>query len=354
MRVLAVAILLLVSCLFAESQESAYYKALKAEENGDVSESIKWFETALEIDGPYTEEIKEILDEYYEALGMDKSALGFRLSADLSFIGIRYDGENRGEAVLSLASFLDYTSGSWIHSLGLVYSGNVFLGDTLSVLDTVSWNVSPGLEYDLIAPSFILSAGLNFNINPEDWNPAYFVWLEKDWLRFGKQKVGTAVSFFNENKGILTATLFASLHRYAPYGFNMHLFLGPRLESDDVFDYERYLEDYTTLREYNVKWLGPQLRGKMAYKFRYNIKTELTANVFYGLVVDGPSAEYEKMGKLSGSWGPTISWTPNVLSLYLGGEQVFKRYINMPPAYQDVYDKGIYLWKLKAGIQLDW
>jgi hypothetical protein len=49
MRVLAVAILLLVSCIFAESQESAYYKALKAEEHGDVGESIKWFEKALEI-----------------------------------------------------------------------------------------------------------------------------------------------------------------------------------------------------------------------------------------------------------------------------------------------------------------
>jgi hypothetical protein len=43
-----------------------------------------------------------------------------------------------------------------------------------------------------------------------------------------------------------------------------------------------------------------------------------------------------------------------VLSLYLGGEQVFKRYIDMPDVYREVYDQGIFLWKLKVGILLDW
>ena len=66
MRIAAVALLLLVSHLFAESQESVYYRALKAEEAGNVAESIELFEKAVEVGGPYTEEINEILKEYYQ------------------------------------------------------------------------------------------------------------------------------------------------------------------------------------------------------------------------------------------------------------------------------------------------
>ena len=69
MRFIAIVLLMLSSLLFAETQESVYYRAMKAEEAGDVSAALAAFEEAVEIPGPYTQEIREIIDEYNKALG---------------------------------------------------------------------------------------------------------------------------------------------------------------------------------------------------------------------------------------------------------------------------------------------
>ena len=67
MRALAVVILLLSSVLLAETQEAAYYRALKAEEAGNVALALETFEEALALPGPYTDEIREIVrPETYE------------------------------------------------------------------------------------------------------------------------------------------------------------------------------------------------------------------------------------------------------------------------------------------------
>ena len=86
-----IAILLLSSRLLAESQEAVYYEAMKAEEAGEISRSIGLFEKAAEIDGPYTDEIRDILKEYYQALGMDESPFSFRLRGDVSVHGMHYE-----------------------------------------------------------------------------------------------------------------------------------------------------------------------------------------------------------------------------------------------------------------------
>ena len=65
-----IAILLFVSLAAAESQEDLYFRAMKAEEAGDISLAIELFEKALEEPGPYTAELQEIVDDYRAALGI--------------------------------------------------------------------------------------------------------------------------------------------------------------------------------------------------------------------------------------------------------------------------------------------
>ena len=87
MRFIAIVLLLLTSLLFAETQESVYYRAMKAEEAGNVSAALAAFEEAVQIPGPYTEEIREIINEYYKALGISTSII--KLSVRLRMQKVR-------------------------------------------------------------------------------------------------------------------------------------------------------------------------------------------------------------------------------------------------------------------------
>jgi hypothetical protein len=356
---IATAILLLSSYLFAESQEAVYYEALKAEEQGQVSKSIELFERAASIDGPYTDEIKGILEEYYQALGMDKSSLNFRLRGDFSIHGIHYEEkggyedvkENGAESFFGVSLFADYTSGTLIHSLGLNFSGNAFLGDTISPLDSTQWTLAPGVEYNLLGESFLICAGVDFKFNPEEWRPLLYGWFEKIFSHMGRNKFGTALSVSEEWDYQFMASLLASWRRFNTRGFNATLFAGPRFATEDVFDYDNWYDDYP---EYNVKWLGPYLRGKFSYKFRYNITAELGINLFYRFVLDGPNSDYEKMNKLTGLWGPTLYWSPNIMTFYIGVENAFRRYFDIPDSYEGILSDSMSLWEVKLGAKLDW
>ena len=90
MRLVAIVLLIFTSLLFAETQESVYYRAMKAEEAGDVSAALAAFEEAVQIPGPYTEEIREIIDSYYKALGPTtekKIPWSLRFLGDIGFYG---------------------------------------------------------------------------------------------------------------------------------------------------------------------------------------------------------------------------------------------------------------------------
>jgi len=416
-----IAILLLSSRLLAESQEAVYYEAMKAEEAGEVSRSIELFEKAAEIDGPYTDEIRDILKEYYQALGMDESPFSFRLRGDVSVHGMHYEEsggyeevkDNGAETFFSLSLAANYTAGSLIHSFALNFSGNAFLGDTISSLDSAQWTLAPGIEYEIIGKSFLVCAGVDFKFNEEEWYPLMYGWLEKSFFRFDKSKFGAALSISEEWERQFTASLFASWRRFSPHGFNAALFLGGRFFAENVFDYDawvqafkeanpprdttfhqdpnhsrdsdfsgdpRFSEDpffngdpgyprdtssfgmqgepddfeYPEYTEYNVKWIGPYLRSRISYKFKYNIKAEITGNIFYGIVLDGPNSSYEKMSKLTALWGPTLYWSPSITTFYIGAENVFRHYFDIPESYQGVQSESTSLWELKLGMKLDW
>lgn len=445
MRSIAVVILLLSSVLLAETQEAAYFRALKAEEAGDITLALESFEEAAALPGPYTEEIREIVKEYYKALGVSEDSAdnpwSFRFLGNLGFYGLRYSEfggvdevtEHGGDLFLSLTPFLDYTTGDYIHSFGIGFNSDWFLAnENMPALDTNDWKFSLGLEYSLVGSSILLDIGVDLNFaQGEDISPSFFGWIEKDFFRIEKNRLGMAAWGYYDADGPLAFALYGAWHRTSTYGWNAAVYVGGRFEADSAVDYVGYLAAYeaalqdafneaapyerepfegggaerwdnrgarnpmdacletygeecfeweiskidsiywsthsrpdsssansldsaadvsVAVPKYYAKWLGPTLRSRLSYKFRNGLSLEARLNLFYGFVLDGPDSDYEKIRKFSGSWGGTVFWKPNSLTLYLGLEQFYKHY-GLPAYYKGIYPQNTLLSELKAGLK---
>lgn len=101
---------------------------------------------------------------------------------------------------------------------------------------------------------------------------------------------------------------------------------------------------------YYAKWLGPTIRSKVFYRFKRNVTLEAKLNLYYGFVLDGPDEDYENMGKFNASWGTTAYWKPSAVTVYLGVEQIYKRY-NLPIYYLGIYPRNTLLSELKLGVK---
>ena len=257
MRFVAVVLLLLTSLLFAETQESVYFRAMKAEEAGDVTAALAAFEEAVEIPGPYTEEIREIIDDYYKALDTveeKKNPWSLRFLGDIGFYGLHYNeyggvekvSETGGDVFFSLTPFVDYSSGDWIHSFGLGFSGDWFVAnDDMPVLDTNDWNISVGLEYSLVGKSLMVDVGADIKVVEGAYvSPNFYAWVERDFYRFEKQRVGAAVWGSYDPDGPLSFALYGSWHRTVPYGLNGAAYVGARFEADSAVDFVKFVETY--------------------------------------------------------------------------------------------------------------
>ena len=445
MRSIAVVILLLSSVLLAETQEAAYFRALKAEEAGDITLALESFEEAAALPGPYTEEIREIVKEYYKALGGTEDSAdnpwSFRFLGNLGFYGLRYSEfggvdevtEHGGDLFLSLTPFMDYTTGDYIHSFGIGFNSDWFLAnENMPALDTNDWKFSLGLEYSLVGSSILLDIGVDLNFaQGEDVSPSFFGWIEKDFFRKEKNRLGMAAWGYYDADGPLAFALYGAWHRTSTYGWNAATYVGARFEADSAVDYVGYLAAYeaalqdafneaapyerepfegggagrwdnrgarnpmdacletygeecfeweiskidsiywsthsrpdsssansldsatdvsVAVPKYYAKWLGPTLRSRLSYKFRNGLSLEARLNLFYGFVLDGPDSDYEKIRKFSGSWGGTVFWKPNSLTLYLGLEQFYKHY-GLPAYYKGIYPQNTLLSELKAGLK---
>ena len=63
--------------VFADTvQDSLFEKALEAEDAGDAVQTIALLEMAREREGTHSEEIRQILSEYYDALGVSGTDFG--------------------------------------------------------------------------------------------------------------------------------------------------------------------------------------------------------------------------------------------------------------------------------------
>lgn len=424
MRSLTLFLVLLASALFAQTQQDIYRQALEAEEAGDVSKSIELFEKARDAGGEYTEEINEILAEYYEALGGDEdtSEVSFRFLGNLGFYGLHYAeygsqndvSENGGDLFASVSGYLDFSTGNWIHSIGVAFVSDWFVtNEDMPVLDTNDWTMAPGLEYSLVGQRLLLDIGVDFNITSEgDFNPAGYGWVEFDIARYTAQRFGVAGSIYYRKDGPATAGVFGSWHRSETQGLNGSAYLGAKYEADYLLDILGYVgssqEDcerdawgncidqtfptinfeevvakcvaengdslcwdpnvfqpyidaaYAELDQtedlsfdrYWSRWIGPSFQLRLSYLFKTKISVETKFDLFYAFLVDGASAEYEKMGKFSGKWGLVFNWNPNWLTLYLGAEQTYLRYV-LPNSLKDYFPETCLLTSLKAGVKVE-
>lgn len=431
MRWIAIVLLLLSATLFAETQEAAYFRAMQAEESGDISLAIKTFEEALRIGGEYSDEISEILSEYYDALGipsdkcqsvsMDASTefsvggdiVSFRFLGDLSAVGLYYDAtkldSDFGSSLQgSFSVFMDFPSGEKIHSLGLNVLGDLnFYNQDMPALDTNDWKTTVGLEYVLITNSLLLDVGMDLHIyQQEDVSPAFYAWLEYEFLKYNKYQVGGVLWTYYDMSGPLSAAIYGSLRKSRTYGFSFSVMAGARLEVDSTFDYVRYQNRYDAalknvelqmndygwgvsnpfnqclevygdqcydwniatidslnwvakyeqlLSEMDVptpvywtKWFGPSVRARILFKFSNGLSLESKLNLFYSFVVDGPDKDYEKISRLSGMWTGFAYWNLGLMEIYGGLEDVFRMY-NLSDVYKDVYSGCSNTLKIKLG-----
>jgi hypothetical protein len=341
---------------------------------------------------------------------------------NLGFYGLHYAeygsqndvSENGGDLFASVSGYLDFSTGNWIHSIGVAFVSDWFVtNEDMPVLDTNDWTMAPGLEYSLVGQRLLLDIGVDFNITSEgDFNPAGYGWVEFDIARYSSQRFGVAGSIYYRKDGPATAGVFGSWHRSETQGLNGSAYLGAKYEADYLLDILGYVgssqEDcerdawgncidqtfptinfeevvakcvaengdslcwdpnvfqpyidaaYAELDQtedlsfdrYWSRWIGPSFQLRLSYVFKTKISVETKFDLFYAFLVDGASAEYEKMGKFSGKWGLVFNWNPNWLTLYLGAEQTYLRYV-LPNSLKDYFPETCLLTSLKAGVKVE-
>jgi hypothetical protein len=240
-RLLIIVSLFLSAFTFADSQEELYYRALKAEESGDIPLALDLFDSAVAVSGPYKAEIQEIIDDYqsvlkeYDEYSADDSAQSpwsFHTYGTINYSGLHYkkkgssDAETGGEADASINASVEYESQNWSHALELNVSGDWFIDkDDMPSLDTNSCETSVGIGYSLIGNALILDIGASINFSEnEEWNPDFYIWAERYLAQNGKQKFGLATSAYKNFDGPTSASFYGTWHRFAKYGWNSTIY----------------------------------------------------------------------------------------------------------------------------------
>ena len=405
--------LALVALLYAETQEDAYYRAMKFEEAGDITAALQAFEEAAALPGEYTEEIQGIIREYKSALGLaDDDSSGaankanpweFHVAGELGLYGMHYKetgldtAEKGGDLFINVNPYFDYVSGIWSHTFAASVQGDYFLNnDEMSVLDTNDWNLVLGLEYTLMGRGMLLDLGYDFNIEGDQLYSDFYLWLEKDLYKFEKQRVGVVAWAYYQTSGPMSFAAYASWHRTVSEGLNGTVYVGAKFEADSAFDYKSFMESYAEYKqaastyndywqylsdhgaemgdaEYEAyvsnspvepsvesvvyrqtmgKWFGPVFRSRISYKFKNRISVEAKMNLFYGFAVGGPDEDFKKIKKFNGTWGGSVSWKYKMMSFYLGLERNYK-HMNLPNFYKGFYRESTVLTQLKLGVKWD-
>ena len=376
-------LLFLATALFAETQEQAYYRALKLEEAGEIPAALQAFEEAAALPGEYTEEILGIIRDYNAALGKsgnDTTDLTnpweFHVSGELGFYGMHYiatgmdDAEMGGNLFLKVNPYVDYVAGSWAHTFAASVRGDYFLNnDEMTVLDTNDWSVFLGLEYTLFGHGMLLDVGYDFNIEGKNLSSDFYAWFEKDLFRFEKQRLGAVAWAYYQTSGPMSFALYGAWHRTVSEGLNGTVYVGAKFEVDSTYNFESQLveqQSYNetendtvttivekwTLNESVGKWFGPVFRSRISYKFKNKITVEAKMNLFYGFSIDAPDSEYEKIKKFNMIGGATVSWKYWKMNYYLGLERSYKR-MYLPHLYKKLYNETTTLTQLKLGMMWD-
>ena len=304
-RLFGFIILLMATALFAETQEEAYYRAMKLEEAGDIPAALEAFEDAAALPGDYTEEIQEIIREYKAALGksdempMDSSGVEndvnsweFHVAGELGFYGMHYkatgmdEGEIGGDLFLNVNPYVDYELRNWLHTFSAYAQGDYYMNnDKMTMLDTNDASFVLGLEYTLFGKGLLLDLGYDFNIEGEELSSDFYAWIEKDLYRFEKQRLGVVGWAYYQTSGPMSYALYASWHRTVSEGLNGTVYVGAKLDGDSISLLQEKpvndsLADVTTVEWLGAvaKWFGPVLRSRISYKFKNRITVEAKMN----------------------------------------------------------------------------
>ena len=370
-------LLVLATALFAETQEEAYYRAMKAEEAGDITAALKAFEEAAALPGEYTEEIQGIIRDYKAALGSSSddsthstdfdNSWEFHVSGEVGLWGMHYketgmdEGEMGGNLMLIVNPYVDYTAGAWTHTFAANVQGNYFLNnDNMSVLDTNDWNMSFGLEYTLFSRSLFLDVGYDFIIEGDDLSSLFSVIVGKDLYRADSWHLNLMGIAIYQTSGPMSCAL--NLNPTINFSDKLKgvFYLGVKFEADSLFDYKAYEESYLTattseeivFREYYGKWFGPLFRTKLFYKFNDKLTISGFAKMFYGFMLDGPDTEYEKVRRFNITYGAQVSWKYWKMNYYLELERnCWCR--SLPDFYKKYLRERSAMTQLKLGVKWD-
>ena len=369
-------VVMLVTALFAETQEEAYYRAMKAEEAGDIPAALQAFEEAAALPGDYTEEIQGIIRDYNVALGKPSGDTAienpweFHVAGELGFHGMRYkatgmdDREIGGELFLYVNPYVDYAPGAWSHTFAASVQSDYFLNnDELSLLDTNDWNFFLGLEYTLFGRSMLLDLGYVFNIEGEELSSDFYAWFEQDLYRYEKQRLGLVAGAYYQTSGPMSLNLYGSWRRTVPQGLNGSVYVGVSFQNkiDSIYINEYNVSPDVDSSVTDEEWghreetgtlFGSVFRSRISYKFKNRIALELKMNLYFGFAISGPNNEYKKIKKFSNFWSATVSWKYWKMNYYLGLEHKYNRYF-LPRAYAGINRKKSVLSQLKLGVKWD-
>ena len=180
-----ICILLQMNGVFADTvQDSLFEKALEAEDAGDAVQTIALLEMAREREGTHSEEIRQILSEYYDALGVSGTDFGeerrLHFFSKMELVGIYYKefgdsleaSEFSGEGYLLLGVEYRRRFGGLQHTWAIRGMSNLFWHEDETVFDTSRWVFLPMLEYSLQGVRFEVDAGAGVQFS--DGNEAVF------------------------------------------------------------------------------------------------------------------------------------------------------------------------------------
>lgn len=341
MRIILTCLFLLISALYAETQENAYYRGLVAEKNGDLAMAIDAYKKALTLPGPYTEEIRETLMD----LESIANPWAFHFSGNLAFYNIHTKESYAAGSISESAQKLDgsttisaeYETSSWIHEFGTTFAFDVFFGnENAKVIDDDKWQYSIGLDYTLSGNTFLMDVGADFNNSENDsWDIDFFGWLEKILLKDGAFRLGASLLAYGDTKGMMSYAVYGSVRNGSGRGLQISANLGTRFEADSSLQ--------------SAKWVGPSFKPAIAFKAKNGLGLKLNANAFYAIAVGGPNSDFKKIRKLYVDLTPRISWEAGAFEIYTGLEQSM-RFYTRPKSYSNTYPETKFTTRITAGI----
>lgn len=331
-----------LSFLYAESQESAYYRALQAEKNGDETAAQKAFEEALAIPGPYTQEIQEILALYREK----SNPWDFHFSGDFSFYGVQatetFSASSHSENAENLNGttnfILEYDAGNLVHALGATLAFDVFFrNENAKNIDSDRWQYSAGLDYSILGNTFIVDIGADFNdYDNESWNMDYFAWVDKTLFRNQTIRAGLSLWGFGNTDGSFSSALYGSIRNNSTRGLSAIFQLGARFDADSTFQ--------------DSKWIGPALKPSLAYNFKCGFSLGIRTGFFYAFAID--NSDIGKIKKTVLDITPKVSWNFKHIEIYTDIEHAL-RYYSIPASSKTTYPDKLSKTKVRIGFSWD-